>query len=66
MLSRQDTVLKRHNIQFVNSPDLLAAILCLIMYQDTLPEIIDSSACFSSAFVMLLRSIPLDSAYVSN
>ena len=66
MLSRRDTVLKRHNIQFVKTPDLLAAILCLIMYQDTLPEIIDSSACFCSTLVMLLRSIPFDSAYVSN
>ena len=76
MLSRQDTVLKVHNILLFKNPYLLVvflilnwsrlAILYLIKYQRTLPDIIDNSACCCSTFVMLLRSIPFDSAYFSN
>ena len=67
MLSRRDTVLKVHDtVKFKTTYLLNCRVFFLIKYQQTLPDIIDSSASFSSTFVMLLRSIPFDSAYVSN
>ena len=66
MLSRRDTVLKVDDIALFKTTYLLDVIMCLIKYQLTLPDIIDSSACCCSTFVMLLGSIPFDSAYFSN